>query len=160
MNLRHLRYVLTVVLPFTSAAYAADIGTAFNYQGFLEKPAGTPVGSPTPVNCDFEFTLWNDDDLSAPENQIGPTLTFDGVNTGSGGEEVDVAVVGAIAFVSAAMICGLKGDSTWVTSTPHVVNRSLHEIRLLLTRSSGTLSPRRRGGKCQGYFWKTRRTWA
>jgi len=100
-----------VVLPFTSAAYAADIGTAFNYQGFLEKPAGTPVGSPTPVNCDFEFTLWNDDDLSAPENQIGPTLTFDGV----GGNPPSVAVAAGVFTVPLDFGAGaIDGTARWL----------------------------------------------
>ncbi|MFH1110574.1 MAG: tail fiber domain-containing protein [Planctomycetota bacterium] len=81
MNARYFRYVLTAiaVLPFAGDAHAADVGTAFTYQGFLEKPAGTPVGTPAPVFCDFEFTLWDDADPGAPDNQLGPTLTFAGL---------------------------------------------------------------------------------
>jgi len=83
MNARYFRYVLTAiaVLPFAPAAHAADIGTAFTYQGFLEKPAGTPVGLKAPVLCDFEFTLWDDGVPGAPDNQVGPTLTFAGLDT-------------------------------------------------------------------------------
>lgn len=34
---------------------AADIGTAFTYQGYLERPAGVPVDDV----CDFRFLLWD-----------------------------------------------------------------------------------------------------
>jgi len=57
MNPRYFRYVLTAIaiLPFANAAHAADVGTAFSYQGSLEKPAGTPVTD----TCDFRFGLWD-----------------------------------------------------------------------------------------------------
>ncbi len=48
------------------AATAADIGTAFTYQGRLVKD-GTPVTSPPP-HCDFAFGLW---DAPAGGNQKG-----------------------------------------------------------------------------------------
>ncbi len=48
-----------------------DVGTAFTYQGEL-LDNGSPAGSPTPVDCDFEFTLW---DAAVAGTQIGPTLT-------------------------------------------------------------------------------------
>lgn len=35
---------------------AADIGTAFTYQGYLEKPSGTPLTD----TCNFAFRLWDD----------------------------------------------------------------------------------------------------
>jgi len=67
MNPRYLRFVLTAiaVVPFTSAANAEDIGTAFTFQGRLDK--GIP---PAPVNatCDFRFGLW---DAPTGGNQIG-----------------------------------------------------------------------------------------
>ena len=47
------------------AARADDIGTAFSYQGSLERPAGTPVDG---VSCDFRFGLW---DAAAGGNQQG-----------------------------------------------------------------------------------------
>jgi hypothetical protein len=70
-----------LVLIVAAGSRAADIGTAFTYQGSLEKPAGTPVGWKMAEYCDFEFTLWDDADAGAPDNQIGPTLTFDGLDT-------------------------------------------------------------------------------
>ena len=51
------------------SVHAAEVGTAFTYQGELVRD-GTPVNG----ECDFEFTLW---DASAAGTQIGPTLTFD-----------------------------------------------------------------------------------
>ena len=39
-----------------SDAYAADMGTAFTYQGFLEDGGG-----PLTDSCDFEFSLWDAD---------------------------------------------------------------------------------------------------
>jgi len=70
--------VVCVSLP----ARGADIGTAFTYQGSLEKPAGTPVGSPTPVTCDFRFDLW---DAAMFGNQIGNSpLWMDDVSVSDG----------------------------------------------------------------------------
>ena len=46
-------------------ARASNMGTAFTYQGYLEKPVGTPVSG---VNCDFRFGLW---DTAAVGNQKG-----------------------------------------------------------------------------------------
>ncbi|HUN82615.1 MAG TPA: hypothetical protein VMV81_14010, partial [Phycisphaerae bacterium] len=52
----------------------SPLGTAFTYQGQL-KSGGSPAnGSFTMV-----FKLWNDPVSTAPGNQVGPTLTFDGV---------------------------------------------------------------------------------
>src|SRR5258708_7362436 len=48
-------------------------GTAFPYQGQLKSGGSAASGSFSMV-----FRLWNDPALSAPTNQIGPTLTFDG----------------------------------------------------------------------------------
>lgn len=49
------------------------MGTAFTYQGFLEKPAGSPVTDA----CIFEFSLWDDPfSILQAINQIGPTLVF------------------------------------------------------------------------------------
>src|SRR3972149_10650077 len=73
-------YIAGATVLAAHVALGTDIGTAFTYQGFLEKPAGTPVGSPTPVNCDFEFTLWDDAEPSSLGIQIGPTLTFAGLD--------------------------------------------------------------------------------
>lgn len=50
-----LRLSLALVMV-SASAFAADIGTAFTYQGFLESPPGTPYGG----SCDFEFLLYSD----------------------------------------------------------------------------------------------------
>src|SRR3990167_7756628 len=68
---------LCIVLA-CSAARAADIGTAFTYQGFLEK--GSP---PAPVTdtCNFRFGLWN---AAAGGNQQGASpQTVNGVSVRS-----------------------------------------------------------------------------
>jgi len=41
-----------LILVATASSRAAEVGTAFTYQGLLEKPAGTPVGLKAPVTCD------------------------------------------------------------------------------------------------------------
>ena len=49
---------LALFVWFVSASptvRAANIGTAFTFQGNLESPPGTPV---TGVDCDFQFGLW------------------------------------------------------------------------------------------------------
>ena len=46
---------LAALILVATSAHAADIGTAFTYQGSLEKPAGTPVTD----TCDFRFGLWD-----------------------------------------------------------------------------------------------------
>lgn len=48
---------------FAVVAHAADIGTAFTYQGSLENGSG-----PVTDNCDFRFGLW---DAAAGGNQVG-----------------------------------------------------------------------------------------
>lgn len=53
-----------IFLIHAVAANAADVGTAFTYQGNLEKPAGSPVTA----TCDFRFGLWNS---AAAGNQVG-----------------------------------------------------------------------------------------
>ena len=47
--------LVALSLAVGSESRAADIGTAFTYQGRLEKPAGTPVTN----TCDFRFGLWD-----------------------------------------------------------------------------------------------------
>jgi trimeric autotransporter adhesin len=60
-----------IALTVAQSVHADDVGTAFTYQGELAD-GGSPVGSPTPVDCDFEFTLWDAATLGSP---IGPPLT-------------------------------------------------------------------------------------
>ncbi len=45
-----------LMMVATASSRAADVGTAFTYQGSLEKPAGTPIDD----TCDFRFGLWDD----------------------------------------------------------------------------------------------------
>ncbi len=40
---------------WAGAAYGAPVGTAFTYQGHLERPVGTPVTD----TCSFQFNLWD-----------------------------------------------------------------------------------------------------
>ena len=54
----------------------ADLGTAFSYQGYLENPPGTPVDD----TCDLRFRLWKDATSVMTADQVGSTLTFDGLN--------------------------------------------------------------------------------
>jgi len=59
------------------AVRAADIDTAFSYQGSLERPAGTPLDG---VSCDFRFGLWNapaggSQQGVSPQTKIGVAVT-------------------------------------------------------------------------------------
>ena len=49
-------FILATLLVVQGSTRAADTGTAFTYQGFLEKPAGTAL---TDI-CTFEFALCDD----------------------------------------------------------------------------------------------------
>jgi len=85
MRSPYLRAVLAGIaaIPCGSTANAADLGTAFTYQGSLEKPAGTPVTA----TCNFEFGLWDAPGSGSPPtggNQIGTTQTVTGVLVASG----------------------------------------------------------------------------
>jgi len=78
MTPRYLRFVLTAiaVLPFAGAAHAADIGTAFTYQGQLKQD-----GAPANGNLDMEFRLF---DASTLGNQVGNPVTLNGVPVSNG----------------------------------------------------------------------------
>ena len=67
-----LAAIALVALPALLHA-EAPVGTAFTYQGQL-KQAGLPLNGA----ADFQFSLWNDPNSTVPNDQIGPTLTFDG----------------------------------------------------------------------------------
>jgi len=62
----------------TVAAVDVDMGTAFTYQGYLEKPAGSPVTN----FCDFRFGLWNAPAVGDPKG-ISPQ-TNNGVSVSGG----------------------------------------------------------------------------
>ncbi len=72
-------FIITSVFPLIAVeARAADLGTAFTYQGSLEKPPGTPVND----TCDFRFGLW---DAAAGGNQQGASpQTVLGVSVSAG----------------------------------------------------------------------------
>ncbi len=79
-------------LAIAAGASAADMGTAFTYQGFLEDGGG-PVTNTSP-GCDFEFELW--DALAAtPAEMLSWTRQRSVFGIGNGLEGVhDVADVG------------------------------------------------------------------
>ncbi len=81
------------------------LGTAFTYQGHLNDG-----GSPANGDFDMVFTLWNDPALSAPANQIGPTLTFDGV----GGNPPPVGVTNGLFTVQLDFGAAYNGDKRWL----------------------------------------------
>ena len=70
---------LSLVSVLAAGASAADMGTAFTYQGFLEDGGG-PVTNTAP-GCDFEFELW---DALADGTQIAGTQAVNGVSVDGG----------------------------------------------------------------------------
>src|SRR5262245_59885221 len=78
---------------------AADLGTAFTYQGYLEKPAGTPLTG----TCDFRFGLW---DASGGGAQKGASPQSKNSLTVSGG----VFTVEGLDFGAAAT----DGTARWL----------------------------------------------
>lgn len=68
--------VVAAVLGIAAAVWADPVGTAFTYQGQL-KENGLPVTD----YGDFRFTLY---DCETPPTQVGPTLTFDGIDGNPG----------------------------------------------------------------------------
>ena len=121
------RRSLSLVVPafltaFAGTAFvqAAQMGTAFTYQGQL-KYGGVPVSE----TCNLTFALWNDPLDADPSSQIGSTLTFDGpdaVDVVNGLFTVDLDF-GADAFT---------GYARWLEIT----------VELVASGESGTLSPR------------------
>src|SRR4030095_6340580 len=89
-----LRWLCRVLLlssllltPSLAVFAQTPLGTAFTYQGQLQSS-----GSPANGSFNLVFKLWNDPSLSAPANQIGPTLTFDG----AGGNPPPVSVTNGL----------------------------------------------------------------
>ncbi|MFH1109361.1 MAG: tail fiber domain-containing protein [Planctomycetota bacterium] len=131
MNARYLRYVLMAIalLPFSGAAHAADVGSAFTYQGFLEKPAGTPLTDA----CTFEFKLCDDAEAACAPGTIshhpGIAVT-DGVFTVADVDFGAGAFTGEARWMEVSVQCtgdgGLVALSPRVelTPTPHAVYSS------------------------------------
>ena len=70
-------FIVATSLMLASASRAADIGTAFTYQGSLENPPGTPMTG----SCDFEFRLFSDSGGAAP---VGIAQAVNGVTVSGG----------------------------------------------------------------------------
>lgn len=66
----------------TPIANCQSVLTAFTYQGYLEKPAGTPVNALGANACNFEFSLWDSAGSGSPPTggfQVGTTQLVTGV---------------------------------------------------------------------------------
>ncbi len=69
-----LMLMVAIAVPVAAPSGAAEIGTAFTYQGVLTEsssPANNPAG------YDFQFTLWRDATSMLPADQIGTALIID-----------------------------------------------------------------------------------
>jgi len=105
-----------LILVATPSIYAADIGTAFSYQGSLEKPAGTPVTD----TCDFRFGLWDaltggNQKGTSPQTEtavdvVGGVFTVEFLDFGPG------AIDGAARWLAIEVKC--PGDASFVTLPP------------------------------------------
>ncbi|MCH7840850.1 MAG: hypothetical protein IID38_11530 [Planctomycetes bacterium] len=110
-------------------ASAADMGTAFTYQGFLEDGGG-----PVTATCDFEFTLWDDPTAGTEEGNspqsAGGVDVEDGLFTvtidfGSGAFNGDARWLG-IKVCCPTTACALETLDPRVELTP-----APHAIRAL-----------------------------
>ncbi len=108
-----------LTLALASEGRAAEIGTAFTYQGFLER--GAP---PAPVedNCDFRFGLW---DAAAAGNQKGTSpQTKNGVVVTAGVFTVENLDFGAGSIDGTARWLEIEvqcpGDGAFVLLSPRV----------------------------------------
>src|SRR5262245_16784887 len=93
-----LTVMVMVFASLVGQALAGDIGTAFTYQGVLEKPAGTPLND----TCDLRFRLY---DAAAGGNLIG-TNPWDALGVAI----TDGAFVTDIDFGASAF----TGDARWL----------------------------------------------
>jgi len=93
--------VLGIALCMAAVSYAAPMGTAFTYQGWLmDKNNNKPADG----DHDFEFSLYDANDLG---NKIGSTITKDNVDVKKGffGVSLDFVESEPNAF---------KGDARWL----------------------------------------------
>ncbi len=115
MIARLLRFVLPALacVVFAAPALAAAVGTAFTYQGKLEKAGAAATGA-----HDFQFSLF---DAATAGTQVGSTLTVTGVAVANGVFTVTLDF-GAGAFAGQArwLQIAVKGsaDAAYTTLTP------------------------------------------
>ena len=128
---------LLVFLPGGPALRAADIGTAFTYQGHL-----TDSGSPANEIYDFEFKLY---DAETGGTQQGSTVTLDDVRVENGLFKVDVDF-GAAVFAGEARYVeiGVRPGTSTDGYTPIRARQELtptpYAIHALSAASAATLS--------------------
>jgi len=100
---------ILVLVPSVVALAQTPLGTAFTYQGQLQSN-----GSPANGSFNMVFKLWNDASLSAPANQVGPTLTFDG----AGGNPPPVIVANGLFTQQLDFGAGaFDGNKRWLEIT-------------------------------------------
>jgi len=107
-----------LILVAIASSNAADIGTAFSYQGSLEKPAGTPVTD----TCDFRFGLWDaltggNQKGTSPQTEtavdvVGGVFTVPLLDFGPG------AIDGTARWLAIEVQC--PGDAAFVLLDPRV----------------------------------------
>jgi len=104
--------------PLAGSATTAAMGTAFTYQGQLRK-SGAPVGAPTPVTCNFQFSLF---DAASGGAQIGATQTKSGVSVSNGLFTIPDLDFGSGAFNGEARWLAISvqcsGDSGYTALSP------------------------------------------
>ena len=104
--------VLGVCLIAINIGHAAEMGTAFTYQGTLEN-----AGGPVTDSCDFEFSLW---DASTDGSQQGSSPDVaNGVAVENGLFTVEVdfvaaAFTGDARWLEMAVCCPTGTRSTWI----------------------------------------------
>jgi hypothetical protein len=95
------------------------LGTAFTYQGYLEKPAGTPVDG---VSCDFRFGLWDAAGPGGDEKGDSPqTVSAVDVDNGIFVVTIDfgpTAINGTARWLEIEVQC--PGDAGFTLLTPRV----------------------------------------
>ncbi|MFH1109229.1 MAG: tail fiber domain-containing protein [Planctomycetota bacterium] len=108
--------VAALILVATASSHAADIGTAFSYQGSLERPAGTPANDA----CDFRFGLWDaltggNQKGTSPQTEtavdvVGGVFTVEFLDFGPG------AIDGTARWLAIEVKC--PGDASFVALPP------------------------------------------
>ncbi|WP_162015840.1 hypothetical protein [Chloroflexus aurantiacus] len=105
--------LLVSVILMIGSVQAAPLGTAFTYQGQLQKN-----GSPYNGTCSFQFSLW---DAVSGGAQVGSTLTQTGVTVSNGLFTVTLdfgtgVFTGDVRWLQIAVQC--SGDSGYTTLSP------------------------------------------